>query len=79
MNREALKKGEQEAEWYKQQIYRRTKIKSEELVCPREQSGMTPCIARDGKLAVGLQYSNHPICVGCEIHIQTLVRDEQNR
>ena len=78
MNREALTKAEQDADWYKLQVYRRTKIKSDVLVCPREQSGMTPCVARDGKLAVALQYNNTPICVGCEIHISTLIEYEEN-
>ena len=33
-----------------------------EVVCPREQSAMTPCIARDGHLAL----ADSPItCVGC--------------
>lgn len=79
MNREALNKGQDDAEWLKMQIYRRTRLKPSELVCPRERSAMTPCVARDGKLAVAMKYHNHPICVGCEYRICELVNMEQQR
>ena len=32
-----------------------------EVQCPRETSPMTPCVARDGKLAV----ADAGVCVGC--------------
>lgn len=34
-----------------------------EVVCPREQSFMTPCIARDGATAL----ADDGVCVGCGI------------
>lgn len=41
--------------------FKRTGIKPEELECPREKSDMTPCVARDGDLAM----TENKLCVGC--------------
>lgn len=64
------------ADEYKQLVYQRTKIRREDLVCPRARSFMTPCIARDGKQAV----SEMPIpqaCVGCGHSIESLLEEEK--
>lgn len=49
------------ADQLKELIAKRTGLKPEELVCPREKSSMTPCIARDGDLAM----LDDKTCVGC--------------
>jgi hypothetical protein len=54
------------ADEYRGRILRRTGLKREELCCPREKSDMTPCVARDGGLAVCLLRGVTPACVGCE-------------
>ena len=61
-----------EANILKEMIYKRTGIK--ELVCPREKSDMTPCICRDGDLAM----TENKECVGCGISVFTLLEKEKN-
>lgn len=39
--------------------------------CPRAQLDMTPCVARDGKLAV----ANDGCCVGCGQHPADLLKE----
>lgn len=39
--------------------------------CPRAQSDMTPCAARDGSSAV----ADNERCVGCDEHPADLLRD----
>lgn len=63
------------ADRYKRLIRKRTGLKSSELVCPREESEMTPCIARDGSLAVGDGYGGD-VCVGCERGVLSLLAEE---
>jgi hypothetical protein len=43
--------------------------------CPRAQSDMTPCVARDGQLAVGSTAADEPVCVGCGKNPADLLRD----
>lgn len=38
-------------------------VERDEVVCPREKSSMTPCVARDGHLAAADDHH----CVGCGI------------
>lgn len=33
--------------------------------CPFARTDMTPCVLRDGALAVGLGDDGAPLCVGC--------------
>ena len=66
-------RAEQIAEEFKTFILARTGLKAEQLVCPREKSDMTPCAARDGRLVAVLDSFDHPICVGCEAHIDALL------
>jgi hypothetical protein len=62
-----------QANVYKALVARRTGLKGSALVCPREKSAMTPCVARDGQLAVC-----HPgLCVGCEADVGQLLRAEE--
>jgi hypothetical protein len=39
--------------------------------CPRAKSDMTPCVARDGKLAL----TDDGLCVGCLQHPAELLKD----
>lgn len=54
-------------------ILARTGLKSNELVCPREKSDMTPCVCRDGNCAV----TDDGKCVGCGIDVITLLKSEK--
>ena len=60
---------------YKSMMLSRTGLKDYELVCPREKSDMTPCVARDGDCAMTEDFH----CVGCGSNIQQLIRDEEAR
>ena len=66
------------ADKYKALIYKRTGIKPDELQCPREKTEMTPCIARDGSLAVA-SGSLGDVCVGCERGVLYLLREEEKK
>jgi hypothetical protein len=59
-------------------IAKRTGLKSQELSCPREKSDMTPCIARDGGLAVADGFSLG-VCVGCGADLQSLFETEKSK
>jgi hypothetical protein len=43
--------------------------------CPREQSPMTPCVARDGSLAL----ADDGVCVGCGADPVGLLAEEVER
>jgi len=55
-------------------ILQRTGLRAEDLACPREKSDMTPCIARDGSLALTKNK-----CVGCGITLNQLQEDEMRK
>ena len=57
---------------YRDMVASRTGLKPDELVCPREQSVMTPCAARDGDLAV----TKEGMCAGCDVLVAVLVKKE---
>jgi len=59
----------------KNMVFKRTGIKEDELVCPREKSDMTPCVARDGDLAM----TENGKCVGCGVDVYTLLTEERNK
>ena len=42
----------------------------EAMDCPYAKSDMTPCVRRDGELAVALTATDERICVGCERLLQ---------
>lgn len=65
------------AERLKAKIFKRTGLAPSELVCPREQSFMTPCVARDGRLAVSFPIGGKGSCVGCRIGVFVLLEQEQ--
>ena len=67
------------ADAYKALVLHRTQIAAHLLVCPREKSEMTPCIARDGQLAVCLDSFQKPLCVGCEASVTRLLDEEKAR
>lgn len=46
-----------------------------EVQCPREKSWMTPCVSRDGRLAV----ADDSRCVGCGADPIALVEDIKGR
>lgn len=43
--------------------------------CPRAQSDMTPCIARDGRLALAGEGHGPFSCVGCDSKPHTLLKE----
>jgi hypothetical protein len=45
--------------------YGRYKDDPEHVGCPRARTDMTPCVARDGALAVDDTRAKKPVCVGC--------------
>ena len=63
------------ADILKSLIYKRTGLKPKELVCPREKTEMTPCICRDGNLAM----LNNKTCVGCGINVNELLEIEYTK
>lgn len=48
---------------------------SHELVCPRERSEMTPCVARDASYAL----ADDGVCVGCGQNPIALLAEERGR
>ena len=72
-----LKEAEAQADEYKKLVAKRTGLRPDQLVCPREKSDMTPCIARDGHLAVasGVGF----VCVGCESYVDHLLAKEREK
>ena len=66
------------ADEYTARVLARTKMTRETLQCPREKSGYTPCIARDGSLAVVLNSEGSPLCVGCEAALVPLLEKERD-
>lgn len=78
MSQQSLAEGMEQAKAYKRLVSRRTRLKRQDLVCPRERSEMTPCIARDGSLAVAAAHDG-PVCVGCNHRVQVLLAQEQAR
>lgn len=60
------------ADELKELIHKRTGLEPRDLVCPREKSDMTPCVARDGDLAL---LSGR--CAGCGASVRDLLADEQ--
>ncbi len=82
--------GYPEAEKLKALIFKRTGLPSSELTCPREKSEMTPCVARDGGLAVCdinigdadraliISRRTELVCVGCEAKVAWLL-DQEDR
>ncbi len=54
-------------------VLKRTGLKASELQCPREKSDMTPCVARDGDLAM----SNDFHCVGCGVSVNSILEGEK--
>lgn len=67
------------AELCKQLIGQRTHLTPQQLQCPREKSDMTPCIARDGELAVAGSRFTSWVCVGCGQDIDQLLQKEQEK
>ena len=72
-------KARKAADSYRDTVFARTGLKADDLVCPREKSSMTPCIARDGGLAVAFTASGKAICVGCESGVEFQIQREKER
>jgi hypothetical protein len=60
---------------YRDMVIKRTGLKDEDLVCPREKSFMTPCVARDGDCAM----TNNECCVGCNVSVAELIKLEREK
>jgi hypothetical protein len=69
--------GYQLAEDLKQLVFVRTGLLRHQLVCPREKSEMTPCVARDGGMCVVFTTARQAICVGCEADVEDLLKKER--
>jgi len=66
------------ADQYRDLVRRRTGLAGANLYCPREMSSMTPCIARDGNLAV--VHADHAYrCVGCDHPVDPLLDAERQK
>lgn len=61
---------------YAARITERTGLRDSEVQCPREKSFSTPCVARDGGLAVTLAIHGG-ICVGFERTVGSLLNAER--
>ena len=69
---------ERAADEYRRLIRTRTGLRPHQLVCPREKSEMTPCIARDGALAVAGSVGLYA-CAGCDRYVDSLLTAERSR
>lgn len=69
------------ADEFKRLVAKRTGLTPQQLVCPREKSDMTPCLARDGHLVVVFTSANpdRPICVGCETDLMARLEEEKKK
>lgn len=75
------------ANQFRDHVVARVKVKGAALECPREKSDMTPCLARDGELAVafdsfygiGAPTVDKAICVGCGTRLKFLWDAEQTK
>jgi hypothetical protein len=67
------------ADEFRRLVLARTGLTPKTLTCPREKSEMTPCVARDGRLAVAHTFRHTPICVGCEARLELLVEGERDK
>lgn len=67
------------AEEFKSLVLTRINVKAEDVACPREKSFMTPCLVRDGRLAVAFADDGFakPICVGCGHSVRQLIANER--
>lgn len=65
------------ANTFRELVVKRTGIQAADLECPREKSSMTPCVGRDGGLAVasGAFY----VCVGCGVSVDQLLDAEKKK
>jgi hypothetical protein len=53
-------------------VARRVGASAAGIVCPRERSGMAPCVARDGDCAM----TEEGCCVGCGVSVAELLDGE---
>jgi len=74
-----MKRTEEEAytnaDVVKSLVAKRTRTPSYILQCPRVKSDITPCIIKDGRLAV-VFIQDVALCVGCEIKVEQLLDEE---
>lgn len=76
---ELTKAQKDEANLYKHTILARIGCSPDMLDCPRAKSMMTPCVARDGSLAVYTTRAGYTACVGCEAGVAFLLNKERER
>jgi hypothetical protein len=63
------------SEAYKTLVLKRLDTGPREYACPREESDMTPCIGRDGKLAC----TDDGYCAGCNRTVAGLLLIERKK
>jgi hypothetical protein len=71
-----MTKDEQSADEFATLVRTRTGLAPRQLTCPREKTDMTPCLARDGHLALSYRY-DRSMCIGCEHGLETLLNKEK--
>jgi hypothetical protein len=64
---------EKEADRLRDLVLARIGVSAPELKCPREKSAYTPCVARDGALAM----ADAGVCVGCSRGVTRLLEEER--
>jgi hypothetical protein len=76
--RETIEAAEIAANKLRDMVAMRTGLGGHDLVCPRETSASTPCVARDGHISVCSSASRTQfLCVGCEHLVFSLLYEEQ--
>jgi hypothetical protein len=60
-------------------VSKRIGVSPDQIWCPREKSEMTPCVVRDGALAVAELNGVPAICVGCENNVAALLQQELDK
>lgn len=67
---------EKQADSLRDLVRERLALEPDEMIeCPRQRSSMTPCIARDGALAV----ADDRVCVGCGCGTRELLEVEMEK
>jgi hypothetical protein len=75
--RETIEAAKTAADKLRDMVAMRTGLGGHDLMCPRETSASTPCVARDGHLAVCSDaVRTQFLCVGCELSVFSLLQEE---
>lgn len=78
MNRRLTDDDKKHADEFTALVLARIGLAREMLHCPREQSDMTPCLARDGRLVL-TTVKGAAACVGCGANLDELLVKEREK